>query len=89
MNSERRNLQVSLRPVLSALQTGVRCTAVDVLAEETMCDYRDYAAISSNFPLYLQSLPVHSANVAKPCTKACRRVLTSTLLYLTRRQPGL
>jgi hypothetical protein len=35
-----------------------------------------------NFPLYLQSVPVHSANVVKSCTKACRRVLTSTPLYL-------
>jgi hypothetical protein len=35
-----------------------------------------------NFPLYLQSVPVHSANVVKSCTKACRRVLISTLLYL-------
>jgi hypothetical protein len=31
-----------------------------------------------NFPLSLQSLPVHSANVVK----ACRRELTSTLPYL-------
>jgi hypothetical protein len=30
------------------------------------------------FPLYLQSVPVHSANIVK----ACRRELTSTLLYL-------
>jgi hypothetical protein len=30
-----------------------------------------------NFPLYLQSVPVHSANLVK----ACRRVLTSALLY--------
>jgi hypothetical protein len=37
-----------------------------------------------NFPLHLQSVPVHSANVVKPCTKAYRRVLTSTLLYLIR-----
>jgi hypothetical protein len=35
-----------------------------------------------NFPLYLQSVPIHSANVVKSYTKACRRVLTSTLLYL-------
>jgi hypothetical protein len=35
-----------------------------------------------NFPLYLQFVPVHSANVVKSCTKACRRALTSTLLYL-------
>jgi hypothetical protein len=35
-----------------------------------------------NFPLYLQSVPVHSANVVKSCTEACRRVLTGTLLYL-------
>jgi hypothetical protein len=34
------------------------------------------------FPLYLQSVPIHSAKVVKSCTKACRRVLTSTLLYL-------
>jgi hypothetical protein len=33
-------------------------------------------------PLYLQSVPVHSANVVKSCTKACRRVLTGTLIYL-------
>jgi hypothetical protein len=31
-----------------------------------------------NFPLHLQSVPVHSANVVK----SCRRVLTSILLYL-------
>jgi hypothetical protein len=35
-----------------------------------------------NFPLYLQSVPVHSTNFVKSCTKAYRRVLTSTLLYL-------
>jgi hypothetical protein len=35
-----------------------------------------------NFPLYLQSVPIYSANVVKSYTKACRRVLTSTLLYL-------
>jgi hypothetical protein len=35
-----------------------------------------------NFPLYLQSVPTHSANVLRPCRKARRRVLTSTLLYL-------
>jgi hypothetical protein len=35
-----------------------------------------------NFPLYLQSVPIHSANAVKSYTKACRRVLTSTLLYL-------
>jgi hypothetical protein len=35
-----------------------------------------------NFPLYLQSVQIHSANVVKSCTKACRRVLASTLLYL-------
>jgi hypothetical protein len=35
-----------------------------------------------NFPLYLQSVPVHSANAVKSCTKAFRKVLTSTLLYL-------
>jgi hypothetical protein len=35
------------------------------------------------FPLYLQSVLVHSANAVKSCTRACRRVLTSTLLYLT------
>jgi hypothetical protein len=35
-----------------------------------------------NFPLYLQSVPIHSANVVKSYKKACRRVLTSTLLYL-------
>jgi hypothetical protein len=35
-----------------------------------------------NFPLYLQSVPVHSANVVKSYIKACRRVLTSILLYL-------
>jgi hypothetical protein len=33
-------------------------------------------------PLYLQSVQVHSANVVKSRTKACTRVLTSTLLYL-------
>jgi hypothetical protein len=37
-----------------------------------------------NFPLYLQSVPIHSANIVKSYIKACtsRRVLTSTLLYL-------
>jgi hypothetical protein len=35
-----------------------------------------------NFPLYLQSVPVHSAKVVKSCTEACRRVPTSTLIYL-------
>jgi hypothetical protein len=27
-----------------------------------------------NFPLNLQSVQIHSANVVKSCTKACRRV---------------
>jgi hypothetical protein len=31
---------------------------------------------------YLQSVLIHSANVARSCTKACRAVLTSTFLYL-------
>jgi hypothetical protein len=35
------------------------------------------------FPLYLQSVPIHSANVVKLYKKACRRVRTSALLYLT------
>jgi predicted nucleotidyltransferase len=35
-----------------------------------------------NSPLYLQSVPIYSANAVKSCTKACRRVLTSTHLYL-------
>jgi hypothetical protein len=35
-----------------------------------------------NSPHYLQSVPVHSADVVKSCTEACRRVLTSTLLYV-------
>jgi hypothetical protein len=35
-----------------------------------------------NSPLYLQSVPAHSANVVKSSTKPCRRVLTSTLIYL-------
>jgi hypothetical protein len=35
-----------------------------------------------NFTLYLQSVPIRSEHVAKSCTKACGRVLTSTLLYL-------
>jgi hypothetical protein len=30
----------------------------------------------------LQSVPIHSTNVVKLCTKVCRRVHTSTLLYL-------
>jgi GTP1/Obg family GTP-binding protein len=34
-----------------------------------------------NFPFYSQFVPVHSANVVMSCIKACRRVLTSTLLY--------
>jgi hypothetical protein len=38
--------------------------------------------VNLNFPLYLQSVPIHSANVVKSFTKACTRVLTSTLLYL-------
>jgi hypothetical protein len=33
-----------------------------------------------NFPRCLHCVPVHSANVVKSCTKACRIVLT--LLYL-------
>jgi hypothetical protein len=35
-----------------------------------------------NFPLYLQSVPVrvHSANVVKSCTKACRRVLRQAFI---------
>jgi hypothetical protein len=33
------------------------------------------------FPFYLQFVPVHSENIVKSCTKAHRRVLTSTLLY--------
>jgi hypothetical protein len=41
-----------------------------------------------NFPFYLQSVPVHSANVVKSCTKACGRVLTSTLLYLIGSEPS-
>jgi hypothetical protein len=32
----------------------------------------------------LQSVQIHSANVVKLYTKACRRVLTSTFLYLIR-----
>jgi hypothetical protein len=35
-----------------------------------------------NFLLYFQSVPIHSANVVKSYTKACRRVTTGTLLYL-------
>jgi hypothetical protein len=35
-----------------------------------------------NFPLYLQTVPIHSPSVLKSYTKTCRRVLTSTLLYL-------
>jgi hypothetical protein len=35
-----------------------------------------------NFPPYLQSVQIHLANVVKLYTKACRRVLASTLLYL-------
>jgi hypothetical protein len=35
-----------------------------------------------NFPLYLQSVPVHSANLVRSYTNARRRVLTSTLQYL-------
>jgi hypothetical protein len=30
----------------------------------------------------MQSVPIHSASVVKSCTKACRKVLTSTILYL-------
>jgi hypothetical protein len=41
-----------------------------------------------NFPLYLQFVPLHSANVVKSCTKACRRVLTSILLYLIGSEPS-
>jgi hypothetical protein len=42
-----------------------------------------YIFVVVNFPLYLQSVPIHSANVVKSYTKACRRVRTSSLLYLT------
>jgi hypothetical protein len=41
-----------------------------------------------NFPLSLQSVPIHPANVVKSCTKTCRRVLTSTLLYLIGSEPS-
>jgi hypothetical protein len=43
---------------------------------------RCYYFLFVNFPLYLQSVPANSANVVKSCTEACRRVLTSTLLYV-------
>jgi hypothetical protein len=33
-------------------------------------------------PLYLQSLLIHSENAVRSYTRACRRVITSTLLYL-------
>jgi hypothetical protein len=39
-------------------------------------------------PLYLQSVLIHSVNVVRSYTKACRRVLTSTLLYLTGSEPS-
>jgi hypothetical protein len=35
-----------------------------------------------NFPLYLQSVSIHSANVVKSYTMACRRVLTGTLYLI-------
>jgi hypothetical protein len=34
-----------------------------------------------NFLLYLQSVPIHSANLVKSRTKSCRRVLTSVHIY--------
>jgi hypothetical protein len=37
-----------------------------------------FHSVFFNFQLYLQYVPIHSAKVLK----ACRRVLTSTLLYL-------
>jgi hypothetical protein len=40
------------------------------------------ALVFFNSPFYFQSVPMHSANVVKSCTKACKRVLISTLLYL-------
>jgi hypothetical protein len=41
-----------------------------------------YTYIFFNFPLYLQSVPIHSANVVKSFTKACGRVLSSAPLQL-------
>jgi hypothetical protein len=38
-------------------------------------------------PLYLQSVSVHSANCAKTYAVACRRVLSSAPLQLTRSKP--
>jgi hypothetical protein len=43
---------------------------------------RSVTEIIFNFPLYLISVSMHSANAVKSCTKACRRVLTSTVLHL-------
>jgi hypothetical protein len=39
-------------------------------------------------PLYLQSVLIHSANVVRSYSKACRRVLTGTLLYLIGSEPS-
>jgi hypothetical protein len=57
------------------------------MASVSMCNHISFPLLRKanfffNFPLYLQSVPVHSVNVLRSYTKACRRVLTSTLLYL-------
>jgi hypothetical protein len=48
---------------------------------DEVCSMREIY-IFFNFPLYLQSVPIYSANVVKSCTKACIRVLTSTPPFL-------
>jgi hypothetical protein len=48
---------------------------------EAWSSLRQLQVFFFNFSLYLLSVPIHSANVVMSCTKACRRVLTSTLLY--------
>jgi hypothetical protein len=40
-------------------------------------------------PIYLQSVPVHSANGAKTYTVECRRVLSSAPLWLIGSRPLL
>jgi hypothetical protein len=39
--------------------------------------------IFCNFPFHLQSVSIHSTVGVESCTKTCRRVLISALLYLT------
>jgi hypothetical protein len=50
---------------------------LNVITCTTACSLHIYFF---NFPLYLQSVPIHSANVVKSCTKACRRVIQGVSL---------